>query len=208
MRVENLKDTFPFVDNITVCGRTKEKHDHNVQALYKIIDKYNFTLNNDKTIPCTTSINLLRYTVSNNHIAPDQSRLQPLLEMPLPANFKAQKRIVSMFSYYSKFIEHFSDKINILNKNTVFPIPQDVLSAFQALKAELKNAALKPVDPDGEFTVETDASDFCIAATPNQQGHPVAFFSRIRFIRTKSIIIWSRKKQLQLWSQFENGAIS
>lgn len=29
------------------------------------------------------------------------------------------------------------------------------------------------------FVVEKDASDFCIAATLNQNGRPVAFFSRI-----------------------------
>ena len=37
---------------------------------------------------------------------------------------------------------------------------------------------LVTVDYDGEFEVETDASDYCIVATLNQQGRPVAFFSR------------------------------
>ena len=72
-----------------------------------------------------------------------------------------------MFAYYSKFIENFSDKIYILNRNTVFPVPQDVLEAFRALKLDLRDAALKAIDFNQEFVVETDASDFCIAATLN-----------------------------------------
>ena len=83
-----------------------------------------------------------------------------------------------MFAYYSKFIENFSDKIYILNHNTEFPVPPAVLEAFRGLKLDLRDAALKSIDPDQELVVETDASDFCIAASLNQQGRPIAFFSR------------------------------
>ena len=83
-----------------------------------------------------------------------------------------------MFSYYSKFIENFSQKIYPLNRNNVFPVSDSVLQAFRSLKLDLKDAALRSIDWQTEFVVETDASDFCIAATLNQKGRPVAFFSR------------------------------
>ena len=53
-----------------------------------------------------------------------------------------------------------------------------MLKAFRCLKLDLSDLVLKPVDPYEELVVETDASDFCIAATLNQAGRPVAFFSR------------------------------
>lgn len=53
-----------------------------------------------------------------------------------------------------------------------------MLDAFNVLKEDLKTATLQPIDPEAQFVVETDASDFCIAATLNQKGRPVAFFSR------------------------------
>ena len=175
--VEQLQDTFAFVDNVTVCGRTKEELEHNVAAFHKVRIKYNLTLNDDKTVLSSTSITILGYTISYQHIRPDQNRLKPLLEMPPPTSLKAQKRIIGMFAYYSKFIENFSDKIYTLNRNNVFPVPQDVLEAFRLLKLNLRDAALKSIDFNQEFVVETDASDYCIAATLNQQGRPVAFFS-------------------------------
>ena len=98
--------------------------------------------------------------------------------MPPPNNLKSQKRVVGMFSYYSKFIQNFSDNIRSLNNNTQFPIPPVVLNAFQLLKEDLKNLSHLTVNPREPFVVETDASDFCIAATLNQEGRHVAFFSR------------------------------
>ena len=81
---------------------------------------------------------------------------------------KSQKHIVGMFSYYRKFIKKFSDKIYPLNHNETFPLPPLVLNSIQILKDDLKNAMLVTVDYDGGFEVETDASDYCIAATLNQ----------------------------------------
>ena len=53
-----------------------------------------------------------------------------------------------------------------------------MLEAFKQLKLDLRDSSLQTIDYDREFVVETDASDFCIAATLNQLGRPVAFFSR------------------------------
>ena len=50
--------------------------------------------------------------------------------------------------------------------------------AFEILKEDIKNAVVHSVNEEIPFTVETDASDFALAATLSQAGRPVAFFSR------------------------------
>ena len=175
---EKLSDTFVYVDNVTICGKTQGEHDENLQKFYDVATKYNITLNHEKSVISTSSITLLGYTIKDNTISPDYDRLKPLLEMPPPLNPKSQKRVIGMFSYYSKFIQNFSDKILPLNNNKEFPLPPSALHSFQKLKSDLKDATLITVDLEKEFEVETDASHFCIAATLNQGGRPVAFFSR------------------------------
>ena len=50
--------------------------------------------------------------------------------------------------------------------------------SFEDLKHELEDAAVVTVNYQTPLVVETDASDSAIAATLNQDGRPVAFFSR------------------------------
>ena len=42
---EGLKDTFPYLDNITVTGRDQNEHDENVQKFYEAVRRRNLTLN-------------------------------------------------------------------------------------------------------------------------------------------------------------------
>ena len=174
----NLEDTFAYVDNITVCGMNQEEHDINLKALYETAKKRNMTFNPSKSIISTTSIKLLGYVISQGSIKPDPDRLKPLQNLPAPNTLAEQRRIVGMFAYYSKWISKFSDKIRPLTQNNVFPLPENALHAFQNLKVEIENAVVSTIDETIPFEVENDASDFAIAATLNQAGKPVAFFSR------------------------------
>ena len=67
---ESLTDTFADVDNVTICGRTKEEHDKNLKAFCETSEKCNM-FNKSKSISSATSITLLGYT---NREQPDISR--------------------------------------------------------------------------------------------------------------------------------------
>ena len=109
---------------------------------------------------------------------PLHKRLQPLLDLPLPLNGKALQRTVGLFSYCSKFIRNYSEKVRPLLQCLTFPLNQRATDAFKLLKNDIVNAVVKTIDEAIPFVVETDAADFSLAATLNQNGQPVAFFSK------------------------------
>lgn len=175
----NLKGAFAYLDNITICGIDQSDHDANLKRFMEAAEKSNLKFNNDKCEFSTTKIQLLGYEISNNEIRPDPTRLQPLRDLAPPQNLKLQKKVAGLFAYYSKWIHNFSEKIKPLSRNTIFPLPQSALDAFNQLKEDIENSVVCAIDDNLPFVVETDASDFAIAATLNQEGRPVAFFSRI-----------------------------
>jgi hypothetical protein len=65
-----------------------------------------------------------------------------------------------------------------LSQNTVFPLPEEAHIAFSLIKEDIENAVVGTIDETLPFEVETDTSDHTLSAILNQQGRPVAFFSR------------------------------
>ena len=175
---EKLLDTFTYLDNITVAGRTQEEHDYNVSRFLDAVQKYKLTLNHSKTVKSVQSLNILGYHVGYRQIQPDTLRLKPLQELEPPQTLKSLQRILGLFSYYSKWIPEFSDKVFPLLRAKSFPLEPEALSAFELLKSELGSATLSCIDESIPFVVECDASDVAVSATLNQRGRPVAFMSR------------------------------
>ena len=175
---EQLDCTFAYIDNVTICGTDKPTHDRNLLRFQQAAERWGITFNEDKSITAVQEIDLLGYHVSEGSIRPDPERFRALRKMKAPTSAKSQQRAVGLFPYYSQWISRFSDKIRPLSQNTAFPLPQSAHDSFEALKKEVEEAVLVTVNESSPSVVETDASDVAISATLNQEGRPVAFFSR------------------------------
>ena len=175
---EDLKGTFPYLDNITIAGHNQEEHDQNVQRFLQVISRRHLTLNDSKTIKSVCPINILGFCVGNGLIKPGPERLRPLQELPPPSNLGSLKRTMGMFAYYARWIQDFSSKIQPLAKAKRFPLDEKAIKAFNLLKGELETATLHSIDENQPFKVECDASEVPISAVLNQGGRPVAFMSR------------------------------
>jgi hypothetical protein len=174
---EKLDDTFPYLDNITVGGLTEEEHHRNYERLQAAVKKYNLTANPKKEVYFVKSLAVLGNLISQGEVRPDPERLRPLKELPIPHTTKALKRAVGMFSYYSKWIPNFSEKITPL-KQSGFPLNDAAVQAFNQLKLDIEHSVVCTIDESLPFEVETDASDNALAGVLNQGGRPVAFFSK------------------------------
>ncbi|GFT77142.1 retrovirus-related Pol polyprotein from transposon opus [Trichonephila clavipes] len=151
---EGLTLTYPFIDDVTVCGKDQKEHDDNLEKFMTVAKKYNLTLNEDKCTYSSNSVHLLGYIIQDGIIKPDPERLKPLRDMPVPKDSSA------------------------LQRKKQFPLSRDAVLTFNSLKDDVANAALATIEDDIPFRVETDSSDFAIGATLSQAGRPVAFFSR------------------------------
>ena len=102
--------------------------------------------------------------------------------MEPPSCIKSLRRCLGLFAYYSQWVVSFSSKAlplyHALNTKSLPLSPESIL-AFESLKKEIASATVQSIDEDIPFVVESDASDSSIAATLNQNGRPVAFFSRV-----------------------------
>ena len=143
-----------------------------------VAKQYHLTFNESKCTYSSSTIDLLGYRISPGTLQPDPQRVKPLLELPMPDNPKALRRVIGMFAYYAQWIPNYSDKIKPLVQTKNFPLSKEASSSYEDLKKCLTDVTLGVIDDSKVFTVETDASEVAISASLNQENKPVAFFSR------------------------------
>ncbi|NRB15973.1 MAG: DDE-type integrase/transposase/recombinase [Rhizobiales bacterium] len=174
----SLKATYPYLDNVTICGKDQADHDLNLARFREAASQLNLTYNQGKCTFNTSKLSILGCVIENGELRPDPERMRPLMQLPPPHDVKSLKRCLGFFSYYSPWISNFSEKIRPLTKSTTFPISEEAKEALRKLKEGVKQSVVCCIDETIPFQVECDASEFALAATLNQRGQPVAFFSR------------------------------
>ena len=174
----NLNAVFPYLDNITICGKDQQEHDANLEKFLAAAKAKNICYNDSKSVFSTRKLAILGYVIEEGIIRPDPERLNPLRNLPVPHDSKSLSRCLGLFSYYSKWIPEFSNRIKPLTSSKSFPLTNEAVTTFENLKKAVEEAFVTAIDETVPFEVETDASDVALAATLSQDGRPVAFFSR------------------------------
>ena len=109
----NCKGAFAYLDNITICGKTKEEHDANLQQFLEAAAKHNLTFNKNKCTYSSDCISLLGYQIHDRTLRPDPERVKTLLDIPVPKSKKELSRAIGLFAYYAKWLPRFSCKVKL-----------------------------------------------------------------------------------------------
>ena len=175
VRKEGLAGVFPYLDDITICGKDQEEHDDILECFFEAGERRNITYNEEKSVFSTRRLAILGSIVKEGEIRPDPERLKPLQELPVPNSIKSLNRCKGLFTYYSQWIP---DRMKPINSSKAFPLSTEAVAAFESLKKSIEVSVVTAVDEKLLFEVETDASEVALVATLNQAERPVAFFSR------------------------------
>ncbi|GCB74559.1 hypothetical protein scyTo_0003650 [Scyliorhinus torazame] len=172
-----LRATFPYLDNVTICGHDQQDHDANLQHFLHTAKLLNLTIRRNafSAQPAEPSL-ATSWKMESEGPTPTACALSWKFHSPHCP--KELKRCLGFFSYYAQWVPNYVDKARPLIKSTIFPLTAEARQAFNHIKTDIAKAAMHAVDESISFQVENDASDFALATTLNQAGRPVAFFSR------------------------------
>jgi len=126
--------------------------------------------------------------VTPTGISMDMAKTDAVSVWLTPTNLKAVQAFQGFTNFYHRFIVGFSDiiipLIHLMHKDTPFTWGPNHTKAFETLKEAFTQAhILVHFNPDNPIVVETDASDYVIAAIISQISsddgniHPITFYS-------------------------------
>jgi predicted aspartyl protease len=189
---DGIPNVLIYLDDVLIFAPDKETHDQTLIKVLTLIRQHGLGLNKRKCMFNLSSVEFLGFQVENGAVKPSPDRLQSVIDFPLPGDKKALQRFIGMATYFSKYVQHFSDLIkpildlkNSLNENSCanpvidyWPPASEV--SFAEIKTELANSVLVLPAPEQELVLRTDASDTCIGAVlQTSSGQPVSFLSRV-----------------------------
>ncbi|WPJ60738.1 hypothetical protein SMAC4_13282 [Sordaria macrospora] len=118
----------------------------------------------------------------------DPTKIKDIAEWPAPTTVTGVRGFLGFVNLYRRFIKGFGGIAKPLNdltkKDTAFNWTKECDDGFNKLKQMiLDDPILMLPDPDKEFEVETDASDWAMGGQLGQRDdqnrlHPIAFFSK------------------------------
>lgn len=157
------------------------EHLNHLEITFQVLLTHQFVLKFSKCFFAQTQVEYLGHIVSSEGVKPVASKVEAILQWPIPHSIKAVRSFLGLADFYRRFIRGYATiaapLVHITTK-AHFMCTDLAQDAFEKLKQAVSTAPVLSL-PDFEqpFTAEADASGLGMGAVLSQQGHPLAFFS-------------------------------
>lgn len=184
-----------FFDDVLVYSKTFEQHLEHLNVVLNVMAENELYANLKKCDFAQYEIGYLGHVISNGGVSMDGSKIQAILEWPVPQNIRELRGFLGLTGYYRKFIRNYANiaQTEQLRKDS-YGWTSEATAAFLTLKQAMTSApVLSMPDFSKTFTIEADASGFGLGAVLMQDHHPIAFFSKILGVRARMKSIYEKE---------------
>ena len=162
-----------YVDDILIATKTEQQHLEQLRAVFGAVRRANLKLKAAKCKLFDTEIKFLGRVVTGEGIKPDPESIRAVQEWKTPTNKKELASFLGLSGYYREFIKGYASIIAPLQalkkQNAEYIWGDEQQQAFEKLKETLVNPpVLAMPSQDGEYVLDTDASDVAIAGILHQ----------------------------------------
>lgn len=178
---------FIYLDDIVIATESLDEHFRLLKEVANRLAKAGLTISVQKSRFCRRQVKYLGYLLTENGLAIDSSKLEPILNYPRPKTVRDVRRLMGLIGFYQKFIKNYSHITtpitDLLKKSKKFKWTDDAERALDELKSVLTSSpVLANPRYDLPFVIETDASQLAVGVALLQE-HPegkriIAYFSK------------------------------
>ena len=183
------KNVFCYLDDILVTGETWSELMAELQEVFQKLRDANLKLKLKKCEWGKTHIEYLGHLLEHDGYSPKQKKVTAILEKQKPKTLKELRGLIGMFSFYAKFIPHYTDLMRPLHhllKGKNYTPSMWHAECEESLKNLKKAITEAPVlafpDQKLPFKLYVDASAEALGAVltqvQNDEEHPIAYYSR------------------------------
>lgn len=183
-----------YLDDILVYSNTETEHVQHVGKVLEKLQQAGLYLDINKCDFHTTRVKYLGLIITTDGVEMDPKKIDTITQWKEPRCVKDVQAFLGFANFYRKFISGYSriaaPLTNLTHteqkKDFVYPWAKDgpEQQAFTSLKEAFTTApVLTHFDPDKKTWLETDASNYVVAAVLSQENEdgvlkPVAFLSK------------------------------
>ncbi|GMJ13949.1 hypothetical protein HRI_005064100 [Hibiscus trionum] len=208
------KPVLVFFDDILVYSRDWETHLTHLKEVLGVLREQKLYAKQSKCCFGAKAVDYLGYVISGGEIAMDLTKVECILNWPIPNNVKELRGFLGLSGYYKRFVKDYGTMTRPLTnlfKKGGWHWNDIEKEAFERLKRAVSSApVLALLDFNAEFSIEIDASEGGVGAVLVQKGRPLAFFSRGLGVRHQELSVYEKEMLVVLmavrkWSAYLVG---
>lgn len=145
-KIENLLKDIPnvtnYIDEIIVGGETVKEH---VEILGRVLQKLKsagLKLNLRKCTFFKEKVSYLGFDIDKEGLKTNSSRIEAVLDAPIPNDISEVRAFVGMVNHYSKFIPDFANKMypiyELLRKDAKFKWSKQCQEAYEIMRGGIR----------------------------------------------------------------------
>jgi hypothetical protein len=163
-----------YIDDVLIATSTVEEHLIRLQEVFQCLRNAGLKIKASKCQFFETEVRFLGRVISDGQCAPDPNKVKAISDWRQPTTKAHVASFLGTAGYYREFIQSYSaiaePLTRILRQGAEFEWKLPQQEAFDTLKARLTSEpVLRLPTDDGEYILDTDASDVAVGAVLQQR---------------------------------------